>query len=179
MANFFIRKAIGDIGLKEGKDMEFSIREANQEDYKGLCGVFAEGDALHCDALPHVFREPDGPVRTEEYISGIIADENAALFVAESDGQIIGAVHIFVREAPDIPIVVLRWYAVIDNLVVMKRFHRSGVGQSLVEEAQRWAVDKKLNQVELNVWEFNKGAIAFYEELGYRTASRKMWRSLR
>ena len=159
--------------------MQFFIREANQEDYEGLCGVFAEGDAFHCKALPHVFRESYGPARTKEYISGIIADENAELFVAESDDQIIGAVHIFVREAPDIPIMVSRKYAVIDNLVVMKRFYRSGVGQSLLEEAQRWAMDKKVNQVELNVWEFNKGAIAFYEKLGYRTASRKMWRSLR
>lgn len=38
LANSFIRKTIGDIGLKEGKDMEFSIREANQEAIRDCVG---------------------------------------------------------------------------------------------------------------------------------------------
>ena len=159
--------------------MEFSIREANQRDYEGLCRVFAEGDTFHSEALPYVFRKFDGPARTKEYISSIIVDENAGLFVAESAGQIIGAIHILIRETPNIPIMVPRRYAVIENLVVMKRFRRSGVGQSLVKRAEQWAMNKNVIQVELNVWEFNKGAIAFYEKLGYRTASRKIWKWLK
>lgn len=158
--------------------MEFSIREANQEDYEGLCEVFAEIDTLHRKALPHVFREPDGPARTKEFICGIIGDENAALFVAESDGQIMGLVQILVREATDIPILVPRRYAVIDNLAVKREFHHSGVGRALMERAHRWARDEGVTQVQLSVWEFNKGAIAFYEKLGYRPVIRRMCRSL-
>lgn len=74
---------------------------------------------------------------------------------------------------------VARQYAMIGDLVVRKRFRRSGVGQSLVERAHQWALDKGAVQVELSVWEFNKEAIAFYEKLGYRTASRRMWNSLK
>jgi ribosomal protein S18 acetylase RimI-like enzyme len=32
--------------------------------------------------------------------------------------------------------------------------------------------------IELNVWEFNRGAMAFYRQLGYRTTSRKMSKRL-
>jgi len=159
--------------------MEVSIREANQEDYEGLCEVFAEVDALHREALPHVFRQPDEPARTKEFISGIVADEDAALLVAENDGEIVGLVQILIREAPDIPIMVPRRYGVIDNLAVKKGVRRSGVGRALIERAHRWAWDKGATQVELYVWEFNKEAITFYEKLGYRTASRKMWRVLK
>lgn len=158
--------------------MEFSVREANHKDYEGLCNIFTEVDVFHREALPHIFREPDGPTRTKEFISNIIADENSALFVAESNNQIIGVVHIVIRESRDIPILVPRKYAVIDNLAVKKEYRRSGIGKSLVEKAQQWAMDKEITQIELNVWEFNKGAIAFYETLGYKTASRKMWKSL-
>jgi ribosomal protein S18 acetylase RimI-like enzyme len=35
-----------------------------------------------------------------------------------------------------------------------------------------------LTQIELIVWEFNKGAIAFYEQLGCETAYRQMRKSL-
>ncbi|MFQ6040665.1 MAG: GNAT family N-acetyltransferase [Candidatus Poribacteria bacterium] len=160
------------------KNMEFSIREAVLEDYEGLCEVFEEVDALHREALPYVFREPDGPARTREYISGIIASRNATLFVAEHDGQIIGLVHATLLKSPDIPIIAPRRYAVIENLAVTERFRRSGVGRSLVERVHQWVLDKGITQVELNVWEFNKGAIAFYEQLGYTTVSRKMWKSL-
>ncbi|MFQ6077792.1 MAG: GNAT family N-acetyltransferase [Thermodesulfobacteriota bacterium] len=65
-----------------------------------------------------------------------------------------------------------------DNLAVKQNFRRSGVGRSLIKRAHQWAVDKGLAQVELNVWEFNEGAIAFYEKLGYKTMSRKMVKSL-
>jgi len=158
--------------------MKFSIREANQEDYEGLCEVFEEIDTLHREALPLVFREPDGSARTKEFISGIIADENAVLFVAESGGQIIGLVQILVRRSRDIPMMVPRQYGVIDNVAVKGAFQRSGVGRALVERAHRWARDQGVTQVELYVWDFNKGAIAFYEKLGYRPANLKMWRVL-
>ncbi len=159
--------------------MDFAIREAVLKDYEELCEVFEEVDVLHREALPHVFREFDGPARTKGYISGIIADGNSALFVAEHDGQIIGLVHISVRKSSDIPVIVPRRYAVMENLAVKEEFRRSGVGRVLVEIAHQWALDKEITQVELNVWEFNKGAIAFYEQLGYTTASRKMWKSLK
>lgn len=158
--------------------MGFFIRTATQEDYEHLCEAFAEGDAHHRKDLPQVFREPDGSVRTREFISAILSDENATLLVADHDGQIIGLVHILLRETPDISVMVPRRYAVIDNLVVAKRFRRSGVGQLLMQKAHQWAVSRGVVEVELNVWEFNQGAIAFYEKLGYTTASRRMWKSL-
>lgn len=35
-----------------------------------------------------------------------------------------------------------------------------------------WALGKNVNEIELNVWEFNRGA--FYERVGYETMSRRM-----
>jgi GNAT superfamily N-acetyltransferase len=107
-----------------------------------------------------------------------MADENAALLIAEFEGHMVGFIHVLIREAPDIPIRVPRRYAVVDNLVVRKRFRRHGAGRSLMEHAHRWALDKKVSHVELNVWEFNKEAFAFYDKLGYETANRRMWKSL-
>ncbi len=158
--------------------MDFSIRQANPEDYGELCEVFAEIDALHREALPDVYRAPDGPARSEEYITSIIADENAALFVAQSDLGIVGLVEISLREPPDISIMVPRRYARIGTLVVKERFRRSGVGRGLMERAHQWAQAKGASQVELGVWEFNEGAIAFYERLGYTTDIRRMRRAL-
>ena len=158
--------------------MDFIIRPATQEDYAELGEIFATGDALHSEALPHVFREPDGPARSKRYISAVISDQNTALFVAESDGHIIGLVQAYIQKAPDIPLFVPRRYATIDNIAVLEEFRRSGVGQALVEKVERWAAGKKVSQIELNVWEFNAEAIAFYDKLGYTTSRRTMSRLL-
>jgi len=159
--------------------VDITIREATLQDYEGLCEVFEEGDALHRDVLHHIFRKPDGPVRTKEYISGIIADENRGLFVAQVGSQIVGIVHVALQEAAPIPIKRPRRYALIENLVVAEKVRRSGIGRALVEKAHDWALSKGLSEVELMVWEFNEGSRSFYEQLGYTTASRKMWKKLK
>jgi len=158
--------------------MDFSIRKATERDYEDLCALYAEVDALHREAVPGVFRVPDGPPRTREFISAIIVDENAGLFVAERRGQIIGLACVRIRQAPEIPILMPRRYARIEELVVLKRFQRRGIGRALLEKVHRWSLEKGLRQVELNVWEFNAAAISLYEKSGYKTACRTMWRKL-
>ena len=47
-----------------------------------------------------------------------------------------------------------------------------------MDAAHQWARARGLTRVELNVYEFNEGARAFYAALGYETLSRKLGRSL-
>jgi GNAT superfamily N-acetyltransferase len=105
----------------------------------------------------------------------LIEGENAALLVAEAGGQLVGLAQVAERAVPEFSCVVPRRYAQVESLVVKASHWRQGIGRSLMEEARRWAAGRGLPRVELGVWEFNQGAIAFYEELGYKVAYRKMW----
>lgn len=155
------------------------IRLATMDDYRGLCAVLDEVDALHQRALPQVFRDPGGSARSREYIASIVADETACLWVAEEEGQIVGILHISIRQTrDDIPILVPRRYAVIENVAVVRKRRRQRIGRALIERAERWASEQGIDQIELHVWEFNEQARAFYEALGYQTASRRLWTSL-
>jgi GNAT superfamily N-acetyltransferase len=40
-----------------------------------------------------------------------------------------------------------------------------------------WARDRKVDQIELTVWEFNEEARKFYESLGFTTSYRRMFRT--
>jgi len=159
--------------------MNFIVRVATPADYAGLGQVFEETDELHRHALPHVFRKPEQPAWRETFFAKIMRDANAALLVAEKEGDIIGFVHVFIGESPAIPIIIPRRHAVVENLAVVKRFRRFGIGTALMERAQRWAKSQNATQVDLHVWEFNTGAIAFYQKLGYTMASHRMWKSLK
>jgi ribosomal protein S18 acetylase RimI-like enzyme len=158
--------------------MEVRIRRATAQDYEALCEIIEDVDALHREALPSIFRESSGPVRERAYLLGLLADEDHGLFVAEIEGQAAGYVHVTARDAPPIPILVPRRVAVVDNVVVKEAYRRSGLGRALMGRVEQWAQAKGATEVELNVYEFNEAAIAFYESLGYEVFSRRMGRRL-
>ena len=157
--------------------MDFVIREAKEQDYEELLKIFDEGDLLHARALPEIFKKPDELSRSKEYIFGLINNENSVIFVAESNNQIIGLVVIVIRESPDIPIMVKRRYAYVDNISVTEKFKGFGIGKALMAEGEQWALDKKASQLELNVWDFNKEAIEFFKKLGYTSSRHNMWKT--
>jgi ribosomal protein S18 acetylase RimI-like enzyme len=158
---------------------EIRIRKALESDYEAICALCQEGDAVHQAALPDVFRPAGEPARSLEYIQQILQDPNALLLVAESNDAILGLLQACVRSAPDIPILHPRRSAFVDTLVVSEHFRRQGIARALMYHVEEWATKLAIPVIELNVWEFNESAIRLYEELGYTTASRRMWRSLK
>ncbi len=158
--------------------MEPNIRKAAITDYDAFCLLFDELDALHRDNLPQIFQKPEGPVREEAYFRGLITDENTGLFVAEIGEDIVGFVYAIIKATPDFPIFVPRRFAIIDSIVVRSEFNNQGIGYMLMDTVHEWAAANGATAVELNVYEFNEPAIAFYRKLGYETLTRRMSRPL-
>lgn len=154
--------------------MEIHIRKATANDYDNLCELFNEIDTLHRINLPDIFQKPDGAAREKEYYLELVTDKNIGLFVAEANEKPIGFVHVLIRDTPTFPVIIPQRYAVIDGIVITSKFQNQGVGKMLMEKAQEWATTNDAAFIELNVYEFNKNAISFYERLGYQTSSRKM-----
>jgi len=154
--------------------METHIREATANDYDNLCELFSEIDTLHRVNLPDIFQKPNGAAREKDYYLGLVADENIGLFVVEMDEKLIGFVHVLVRDTPVFPVIIPQHYAVIDGIAVKSEFQNHGIGKMLMEKAQEWATTNGVVFIELNVYEFNKNAISFYERLGYQISSQRM-----
>ena len=144
--------------------MDLTIREAATSDYAGLCALFDEVDALHRENLPWIFQKPRGDARERDYVLGLIADKAVGLFVAHIGDQLVGLICVRIKESSEVPILVKRRYAAIDSVVVAQKYQRRGIGRALVEKAHEWAVAEKAESIELNVWEFNQGAIGFYKK---------------
>lgn len=158
--------------------MEINFREATADDYEDLFELFDEIDTLHRNHLPRRFQKAGGPAREQDYFSELIDNENIGFFVAEMGDEMVGFVHIIVRDTPPIPIVIPRRYAIVDSIVVKSSFQKRGIGRKLMDQMQEWAIEKGATSVELNVYEFNETAISFYESLGYQTFSRRMSKEL-
>jgi len=84
----------------------------------------------------------------------------------------VGYVYATAEKTPDDLITVP--YVSVDELAVDEKYRRSGIGRSLMDHVHNWTREKGLNILQLGVWEFNRSAVEFYEQLGYRTIMRKM-----
>jgi GNAT superfamily N-acetyltransferase len=100
------------------------------------------------------------------------------LLLAERDGEVLGYIHMALKEIENSMVLRPRRYIKIHDLAVGQIHHRRGAGSALMQAAERWAKEKGVDTIELNVWEFNSGAFAFYQELGYITSMRHMWKRI-
>jgi streptothricin acetyltransferase len=58
-------------------------------------------------------------------------------------------------------------YTYIEDISVLKKFRRKGIGHSLMDSAQKWTKDKKLNGIMLETQDVNIAACKFYENYGF------------
>jgi len=158
---------------------DISVREARSADQKELSRIFSELLAHHHEALPDIFQIAGGGPQTKDAINFMLSDTSGGLFVAECHGKIIGFIYVIAKEPPDMVIAAPGRYAEVHDIAVTSQYRRYGAGRLLMEKAEQWALHQKLTHVELHVWDFNKGAIAFYKSLGYSVRSHIMWRSLK
>lgn len=155
---------------------DFIVRPAVEHDYEEVCRLFEEGDTLHSEAVPQVFRKNVGPARTNQFFYSLLQDENGIFLVAELQEKVVGLVSVSLRESSNIPIMVPRKYAYIGDLVVTKKYRRQGIGEALMNQVQNWVAQRKVFQIELNVWEFNADAISLFKKLGYSMSRHQMWK---
>jgi diamine N-acetyltransferase len=154
--------------------MNVVLRVAVQEDYEAVSALYAQLVRVHARALPQFFQPAQSPALTQKVFAEVLANEQAAFFVAEQQGTIIGMIHCYVRTTPAMAFVVPRRLVHIEDLVVSEQVHHQGVGQALTERVQHWAWEQGITEIELDVWEFNTAARGLYEKLGYQTTRRHM-----
>jgi ribosomal protein S18 acetylase RimI-like enzyme len=154
------------------------IEPATPEDYDGICAVLAEGDAVHAEHLPDVFRPKSGPVRSRDFLVGRIRGPESAVIVAREGLEIVGVAEVVMK--PPIPRddLVPRRVALIDSVVVRAPHRHRGIGTQLLARAEVWARERDADVTELHVWSFNGQARKLYERMGYVTRSVRLERVL-
>jgi ribosomal protein S18 acetylase RimI-like enzyme len=152
----------------------YQIREAQLQDLEGIYAVFSLVDTLHCQAHPEIFQKAANPDDIKDFLLAGIQAEESVVFVAEDAGEIIGAINAWIRLTPEIPVLVERTYVSVENLVVAERYRQQGIGQALMEQIHFWAQAHGLREIQLTVWDFNQGAVEFYEKLGYQMLHHRM-----
>ena len=154
--------------------MDINIRVASESDFAAICGVLEEGDALHRTALPDVFQPTNEEIRPRDFFLARMRGPDSVVLIACEAEFVRGVAEVVMKKVESRVMTRARRYGVLDNLVVATTHRRRGIGKRLVAESICWAKERGARQIELNVWEFNQGAIAMYDRLGFETLRQTM-----
>ncbi|MCL1698242.1 MULTISPECIES: GNAT family N-acetyltransferase [unclassified Lysinibacillus] len=109
-----------------------------------------------------------------EFLKNIILGEKSDIFVAELDNNIAGFLLIQELATPPYSCIVQHNYAYIMDIIVGNQYQSKGIGSLLLQEAKKWAEERKLDYLELSVLAENIGAINLYDKHGFNETSRTM-----
>jgi len=159
------------------------IRPANLDDLQALCALYFEFHELHVRGVPDRLASLGDPGAFDRpdlcaALIKIMQSEDSALFVAESDGRIVGLAEVYLRHDEPNPATVARCYGYLQSLMVAPAFRRQGIATRLMAAAEDWAREHGAAEMRLQTWEFDGDPLPFYIRLGYRTLRRTLVRDL-
>ncbi len=158
--------------------MGATIRPAVKEDHPAITTIGFETQEIHAKANPGIFRQGVSGIPLS-YFTHMIEGKDTTVFVAEQDEQVVGYVFLYIKDAPPYGYLIPRRVAEISDIAVLRAYNNKGIGHQLFAASVEWARGRGAVDLELEVWEFNKNAIAFYERLGMMPINRTMLLSLR
>ncbi len=149
------------------------IHFAQEKDLNRVNELRKQVNDLHVVGKPEVFK-PGFCDELRNYIQTIFRDPEQRIVVAEQDGKICGFAVLHHIYKPENPFMYERDFLDIDEFCVDEAFRRQGVASAMVAFIKNWAKDQGYHRIELNMWEFNQDALAFYEQAGFVTVRRYM-----
>ena len=149
------------------------IRMAHEEDLARINELRRQVNDLHSAGKPDVFKAGFSD-ELRDYIYEIWKDPEKNIVAAELDGRICGYAVLNHINKPENPYMYERDFLDIDEIGVDEAYRRQGIASEMIRFICDYAKEKGFHRVELNMWEFNRDALAFYEAAGFATFRRYM-----
>ncbi len=153
---------------KQDNTSKIRIRFAKKSELEEVNAIRKQVHKLHAEGRPDIFRKKFGK-KLAAHIYEFFGEELSRVVVARKDGVICGFASIEVIRKPRSPYNKARTYLRVTEFGVDREHKRQGIGRALMEFVKKYATEKGFDTIELNVWEFNRVAQRFYEDMGFRT----------
>lgn len=149
------------------------VRFARKEDYEAINALRAPVCALHSNGYPALFK-PVFAKDHQERVLKMMEDPEQDVLVEEENGQLLGFAMVEYIKREETNNIYAVHEAHIVEIGVDETSQGKGIGTALIQAVKDAAKVRGCRSVQLDVWEFNKSALRFYEKLGFVTLRRKM-----
>ncbi|MBH0358133.1 GNAT family N-acetyltransferase [Bacillus toyonensis] len=151
-----------------------TVRLATSKDFGDISNINKQVQQLHIEGRPDIYAKTSVSLDRNAYETWL-NDTTIEIFVVEDNNkEILAYIILDIKEPSENPKLVERKVLFIRNIGVSEICRGTGIGEILIQKAFEYAKDIQATSIELNVLEFNKKAIRFYEKLGFKTQSQQM-----
>lgn len=153
--------------------MSVTVRMAKRNELERVNELRKMVNDVHVNGRPDVFR----PGFNEELRNHVYDKYDASdsdVIVAVADDVICGFAVVEYIDRPQSPYNNPRRFYHVEEFGVDEKVRRKGVATAIVSFMKEDARKRGFSKIELDMWEFNDGALSFYEKAGFRTYRRYM-----
>ena len=155
-----------------------NIRQATPADSLLLSSLCRDVQSLHAEHHPDIFKIPQSDDFAVAFFDEILVDPMARIFILEKNGQALGYVLCKLMKRPESPFTFPLRYLQIDQISVRPEARGQGVGAALMKQVERFANELDVQRIQLDSWDFNIRAHAFFERLGFKKFHFRFWQIL-
>ena len=154
------------------------IRPATKADHDVLFELFNELQMTHYKTVPDFFKTASKDKVFYDYFDEVIENVDKHLILA-FDGEVpIGYVYYVISNLPENIYRKDKRITYINQIMISKNYQGKGYGKDLIGYIKDVAKRENIKQVGLDVWLFNKGAIKFFENQGFKPSLQIMWHQM-
>lgn len=149
------------------------VRPARREELARINDLRRMVNDVHVSGRPAHFRPGFNEELQRHLYERFEADQSDVL-VAIDGGEVAGFATVQYVHRPEGPYTLPLDYYHVEEFGVDAAHRRRGVATALVEYMKADARARGFHRLDLDMWEFNAGALAFYEAAGFSTYRRYM-----
>ena len=158
--------------MKE-QSKQINIRFAKENELARVNELRKQVNDLHVEGKPEIFRAGFND-ELRDFIYKIWKDPEQKIVVAELNGVVCGFAVLHHIHRPENPFMRERDFMDVDEFCVDKEYRRQGIATKMISFIRNYTKENGIKRLELNMWEFNQDALAFYEAVGFKTYRRYM-----
>lgn len=155
-----------------------NARPAVSADSYTLSGLSRDVQRLHVEHHPDIFKLPESEDYAVSFFEEMLADRSVRIFIAEEEGKAVGYIVCKLIERPENPFTYAARTVLVDQISVRPQAQGGGAGRALMEQAETLGRQLNAARIHLDSWDFNLGAHAFFERMGYLKSVFRFWKHL-
>ena len=155
-----------------------NIRQATPADNFLLSSLCMDVQRLHAEHHPGTFKMPERSDFAAGFFDEMLADPAATIYIAEEDAQALGYIFCNLIERGESPFTHPNRFLHIDQISVRPDAQGRGAGTALMDQVEKLASELGVSKIQLDSWNFNDKAHAFFEALGFEKFHYRFWRDL-
>lgn len=155
------------------------FRNAVPNDFPHVAELKRQLHSDHVRNAPDFYRDVEQHLTVEEYNAYLGPNEKRSAYVLLDGSRIVAYAFTQVLELQNHSLIYDQKQLFLDDLCIDEALRGRGYGKRLMQEIVRIAEESGCKTVELNVWDWNRSAVAFYKALGMDFTRSRMKRDLR